>query len=100
MGVGYASEEVLSTKLGTYIAGVAIGIHNITEGLAVTIHLSKYQEIVYSYFFHKLTTANGCYSWWDYFLVFSNAHDRFDGVCSRSYDFLDFTGAYSLYIGF
>ncbi len=36
VGVGYASGEVLSTKLGTYIA-VAIGIHNIPEGLAVAI---------------------------------------------------------------
>ena len=38
MGVEYAFEEVLSTKLGTYIA-VAIGIHNIPEGLAVAIPL-------------------------------------------------------------
>lgn len=38
VGVGYASEEVYSTNLGTYIA-VAIGIHNIPEGLAVAIPL-------------------------------------------------------------
>jgi ZIP family zinc transporter len=36
VGVGYASGELFSTKLGTYIA-VAIGIHNIPEGLAVGI---------------------------------------------------------------
>jgi ZIP family zinc transporter len=36
VGVGYASEEVYSTQLGSYIA-LAIGIHNIPEGLAVAI---------------------------------------------------------------
>ncbi|HHL72648.1 MAG TPA: ZIP family metal transporter [Bacteroidetes bacterium] len=38
VGVGYASETVYETHLGTYIA-VAIGIHNIPEGLAVGIPL-------------------------------------------------------------
>jgi ZIP family zinc transporter len=36
VGVGYASEEVYGTQLGSYIA-LAIGIHNIPEGLAVAI---------------------------------------------------------------
>ena len=38
VGVGYASGEVHSTKLGSYIA-LAIAIHNIPEGLAVSIPL-------------------------------------------------------------
>lgn len=38
VGVGFASGELYSTNLGTYIA-VAIGIHNIPEGLAVAIPL-------------------------------------------------------------
>ena len=38
VGVGYASEEVYSTKMGSYIA-LAIAIHNIPEGLAVAIAL-------------------------------------------------------------
>ena len=36
VGVGYASEEVYNTQLGSYIA-LAIAIHNIPEGLAVAI---------------------------------------------------------------
>jgi zinc transporter, ZIP family len=36
VGVGYASEQVYATKLGSYIA-LAIAIHNIPEGLAVGI---------------------------------------------------------------
>jgi zinc transporter, ZIP family len=36
VGVGYASEPVYQTNLGSYIA-VAIAIHNIPEGLAVSI---------------------------------------------------------------
>lgn len=36
VGVGYASEELYSTHLGSYIA-LAIGIHNIPEGLAVAL---------------------------------------------------------------
>jgi zinc transporter ZupT len=38
VGVGYASEEVVQTDLGNYIA-LAIAIHNIPEGLAVAIPL-------------------------------------------------------------
>lgn len=38
VGVGYASEQVYSQNIGSYIA-VAIGIHNIPEGLAVAIPL-------------------------------------------------------------
>lgn len=38
VGVGYASEEVYSTNLGSYIA-LAIGVHNIPEGLAIAIPL-------------------------------------------------------------
>jgi ZIP family zinc transporter len=38
VGVGYASEQIYSQNLGSYIA-VAIGIHNIPEGLAVAIPL-------------------------------------------------------------
>jgi zinc transporter ZupT len=38
IGVGYASEEVLSGHLGSYIS-LAIAIHNIPEGLAVAIPL-------------------------------------------------------------
>lgn len=38
VGVGYASEEVVQTELGNYIA-LAITIHNIPEGLAVAIPL-------------------------------------------------------------
>jgi len=36
VGVGYASEQVYASKLGSYIA-LAIAIHNIPEGLAVAI---------------------------------------------------------------
>ena len=36
VGVGYASEEIYDTHLGSYIA-LAIAIHNIPEGLAVAI---------------------------------------------------------------
>jgi ZIP family zinc transporter len=36
VGVGYASEKVYNTQLGSYIA-LAIAIHNIPEGLAVAI---------------------------------------------------------------
>lgn len=36
VGVGYASEPVYATRLGSYIA-LAIAIHNIPEGLAVAI---------------------------------------------------------------
>ncbi len=36
VGVGYASEEIVNTELGNYIA-LAIAIHNIPEGLAVAI---------------------------------------------------------------
>jgi len=36
VGVGYASEQVYNTQLGSYIA-LAIAIHNIPEGLAVAI---------------------------------------------------------------
>ena len=38
VGVGYASEQIYSQNLGSYVA-VAIGIHNIPEGLAVAIPL-------------------------------------------------------------
>jgi ZIP family zinc transporter len=38
VGVGYASEQIYSQNLGSYIA-LAIGIHNIPEGLAVAIPL-------------------------------------------------------------
>jgi ZIP family zinc transporter len=38
VGVGYASEPVYATNLGSYIA-LAIAIHNIPEGLAVAIPL-------------------------------------------------------------
>jgi ZIP family zinc transporter len=36
VGVGYASEQVYASKLGSYIA-LAIALHNIPEGLAVAI---------------------------------------------------------------
>jgi ZIP family zinc transporter len=38
VGVGYASEQVYSSNLGSYIA-LAIALHNIPEGLAVAIPL-------------------------------------------------------------
>ncbi len=56
VGVGYASGEVYSTNLGTYIA-VAIGIHNIPEGLAVAIPLRAAGASIHKCFWAAFLTS-------------------------------------------
>jgi ZIP family zinc transporter len=57
VGVGYASEQVYASKLGSYIA-LAIAIHNIPEGLAVAIPMraagSSMQRCFWAAFFTSL----------------------------------------------
>jgi ZIP family zinc transporter len=56
VGVGYASEPVYATNLGSYIA-LAIAIHNIPEGLAVAIPLrAKGASITWCFFAAFLTS--------------------------------------------
>ncbi len=56
VGVGYASEAVYVTSLGTYIA-VAIGIHNIPEGLAVGIPMRAAGASIFRCFWAAFLTS-------------------------------------------
>lgn len=56
VGVGYASGEVYSTDLGSYIA-LAIAIHNIPEGLAVAIPMRAAGASIGKCFFAAFLTS-------------------------------------------
>jgi len=56
VGVGYASGEVYSTNLGSYIA-LAIAIHNIPEGLAVAIPMRAAGASIGKCFFAAFLTS-------------------------------------------
>ena len=56
VGVGYASEEVYATQLGSYIA-LAIAIHNIPEGLAIAIPLRAAGVSIPKCFFAAFLTS-------------------------------------------
>ncbi|MDZ7267544.1 MAG: ZIP family metal transporter [candidate division KSB1 bacterium] len=56
VGVGYASEKVYQTQLGSYIA-LAIAIHNIPEGLAVAIPLRSAGASILKCFFAAFLTS-------------------------------------------
>lgn len=56
VGVGYASEEIYGTRLGTYIA-LAIAIHNIPEGLAVGIPMRSAGASIWRCFWAAFLTS-------------------------------------------